>query len=1043
MTEGPAEPVRALSAHPPPAFDPAALLNPKASKRSASEAGSDRGRSGPPAPNYGSLVERLHHVQERTASPAKRVRYEGDDSRKMQAGFSGGSTLTMNGSPITNVPPSAIPEGPPVDLTMSDDEDEDIQVLKDNSREEICIGKVKQAYVQLHRVPFHDPQKYRGNAGSQGRIKVSLRRMPDDKANNNYKILVVDPANKECGRVDYKTAQPLARLFDARDQNGMKFTASLDPRRKLNGEGNSGDPSSALISMTLQLYCKRGIADHIGRFLRSHNVMLGDPTHDIEKYDYYNPQTKSTSIHQGFGSSLFSGPQIGQSHAAPVVLSVEEIRSEVSNIFDHMGDQADIPEHEQSPAIITELLKHQKQALHFMLDKEQEWSDDKKTLWKPAYRDNGRKKMYVHVITGEPVKHQPESVRGGILADEMGLGKTLSILALIMDRDSLTAAKNFAMKVPPLAANGERRHFHNSRATLLVCPLSTMVNWKTQIRDHFGSGPDNGPKWCYYHGPDRRTYKPKELADYDLVITTYHIVAADARDPSKPLSKIQWFRIVLDEAHQIRSHRTKQALGVCELAAQRRWAVTGTPVQNKLEDLFSLFKFLRVRPFDNLGAFNRHILTPFKQADPDVIPKLQVLVSSLTLRRVKEGNVVLPPRSDQIVRLKFTEDERRLHEWFESDTARKVNAVTSGEKLGGKVYARIMTLILYLRRLCAHGRDLLGDEALKLTEGMTSENPMELDEEEEELPALSKKAAYEMMDILYQNDVDRCQYPACHRRVSDAEDSSDEDETSGDEDQKDLIGWMTPCYHIICPSHEKKFKAEWESMKSEDDGLVVCQFCDSRIRPVLFELTHSDWDAHHEELERQRRDPKMAKRLSVYTGPHTKTKALLEELRKSKEETEANPEEPPIKSVVFSTWTDHLDLIQIALENHSHIFTRLDGKMDRKSRDQALTAFANDPTIEVILVSIGAGGLGLNLTTANKVYVMEPQYNPAAEAQAVDRVHRLGQTRPVTIQRFIMEDSFEEKMLELQRKKKALADLTMSRGKESKEKLAELRSLFR
>ena len=122
--------------------------------------------------------------------------------------------------------------------------------------------------------------------------------------------------------------------------------------------------------------------------------------------------------------------------------------------------------------------------------------------------------------------------------------------------------------------------------------------------------------------------------------------------------------------------------------------------------------------------------------------------------------------------------------------------------------------------------------------------------------------------------------------------------------------------------------------------------------------------------------------------------------------------------------------------------------MDRKSRDRALTAFADDPDVRSILVSIGAGGLGLNLTSANKAYVMEPQFNPAAEAQAVDRVHRLGQKRPVTIIRYIMEQSFEEKMLELQRKKKALADLTMAREKSSKEqaakkKLEELRSLFR
>lgn len=153
-------------------------------------------------------------------------------------------------------------------------------------------------------------------------------------------------------------------------------------------------------------------------------------------------------------------------------------------------------------------------------------------------------------------------------------------------------------------------------------------------------------------------------------------------------------------------------------------------------------------------------------------------------------------------------------------------------------------------------------------------------------------------------------------------------------------------------------------------------------------------------------------------------------------------------SVVFSTWTTHLDLVEIALKTHNHHYVRLDGRMSRDARDKSMRVFREDPAVRIMLVSIGAGGLGLNLTTANKVFMMEPQFNPAAEAQAVDRVHRLGQDRDVTIKRFIMEDSFEEKMLLLQKKKKALADLTMARekrskGEDSRRRLEELRSLFR
>jgi SNF2 family DNA or RNA helicase len=125
--------------------------------------------------------------------------------------------------------------------------------------------------------------------------------------------------------------------------------------------------------------------------------------------------------------------------------------------------------------------------------------------------------------------------------------------------------------------------------------------------------------------------------------------------------------------------------------------------------------------------------------------------------------------------------------------------------------------------------------------------------------------------------------------------------------------------------------------------------------------------------------------------------------------------------------------------------------MSRTARGAALDLFRNDSSIHVILVSIAAGGLGLNLTSANKVYVMEPQYNPAAEAQAVDRVHRLGQKRPVETTRYIINNSFEEKMLELQEKKKKLASLsmdsevrkTLDKAEAARKRLEDIRSLFR
>jgi SNF2 family DNA or RNA helicase len=727
--------------------------------------------------------------------------------------------------------------------------------------------------------------------------------------------MVVDPLLVEFGRVDMKTAQGLAPLMDSSKSNGLMWMAVTEPRRKQPSEGDPGTPLSTLIGLTLQLYCPRKVAHDIGKYLRSKNIFLGDPVVELQRYDYFNPQTSNHFSTREAMQPNFAATQSVSNYASGtsyVLRSVEEIRSDVLNMFDNIVDLENIPRRKQSQLIATPLKPHQEQALHFMVDKEAEWTDGDETrkdsLYKASYRYDGRK-TYLHVITGEESGRKPESPRGGILADEMGMGKTLSILSLVADNDSVAAARFFASKAPPISVNG-REQIANSKATLIVCPLSTMVNWRNQLEEHFPRG--QNLKWTYYHGSNRKDLKLADLANYDVVITTYHMLAADAkssetRNQDSPLFRINWFRIVLDEAHQIRSGSSQQAKAAYRLACQRRWAVTGTPVQNRLEDLAALFKFLRVKPFHEAAGFNTHILAPFKNADPDVVPKLQLLVSSLTLRRMKD-NLDIPKRHDHIVRLQFSDDERRLHDWFEQDSARQVNAATSGEKLGGKTYARILKAILYLRLICAHGRDLLGDEALKLTEGMTSENSIDLEGEIDETPSLSRKGAFEMVELLKTNNQAVCQYTSCGNEVlsdnveSDSEDEdSDGSETEGQpvSKKKDTYGFMTPCYHIICPKHVKKLKKSWSEEVTED-GYVQCEFCDTRIRPVLFELKHSDQRAFDDERERLKKDPKLAKKMGAYTGPHTKTRVLLEELEKNRQESLANPDEPPIKRCILS-----------------------------------------------------------------------------------------------------------------------------------------------
>ncbi|KAF1832293.1 hypothetical protein BDW02DRAFT_433791 [Decorospora gaudefroyi] len=1034
-------------------FDPRSLLNPKSanSKRPASPGEeADRGRTDSTIPGQLSLVERLHNVQERTASPAKRVKTE--DERKHNGNrstFGGGSTLDLQNP--NGHPPAPLPQqGPAIDLTMSDDDE--IEVVQDNGNEPVCIGKLKQTYIQAHCVPFPDPKKYAGNAGGQGRIKVAFRRGGGQKSNQI--IMVTDGMGKEFGRVDMKTAQGLTPLIDSSNTTGLKWMAWTDARRKLPNEGPSGSPINALISMTLQLYCPRRMADNMGRALKAKNLHLEQPALELARHDYYNPQTKeffqSTQVGQpGFQAMHTQQYAPNGTPSTYALRSVEEIRADVEGVFNTVVSRTEVvPTREPSALIKTELYPHQKQALYFMVDHEQEhtveeYDQRKDSLWKPRSRNNGRK-FYVHVITGEETETKPRPSLGGILADEMGLGKTLSILSLICDDASITAAQTFAEKKPPPARqNGMGiQPVYNSRATLLVCPLSTMTNWKEQIKEHFPEG-KSALKWTRYHGAERFTMKAEDLANHDIVITTYHIIAKDLQDRKRPLPYINWFRIVLDEAHTIRNP-TNQSKAACAMMGQRRWAVTGTPVQNRLEDLGALFNFIKLSPFDSAQGFNSYILHPFKNADPDVVPKLQLLVSTVTIRRTKEIiKHEVPAKMDLVVRLEFSKEERQLHDWFEKDTQRKVLAVTQGNKIGGHSYARILTAILNLRLICAHGRDLLSDDALKTTDGMTYEQPMEIDEGEQDISQLTRQQAYEMLNLLESTSAAECFYCTGKKSILDS-DTDDEDEEGN---VNDVIGHMTTCYHLVCPAHFRTLKDVWRK-NLQPDGLVRCHICDDINRPSALELKRADFYAYLEERERMRKDPKLAKKVGSYTGPHTKTQALLHDLDAFRIWSDEHPDERPIKSIVFSSWTTHLDLIEIALTTSGHKLVRLDGRMTREARDKSMHALRVDPTVRVMLVSIGAGGLGLNLTTANKVFMMEPQFNPAAEAQAVDRVHRLGQDREVVIKRFIMGGSFEEKMLVLQDKKKALADLTMAREKRSREeatrqRLEELRSLFR
>jgi SNF2 family DNA or RNA helicase len=130
------------------------------------------------------------------------------------------------------------------------------------------------------------------------------------------------------------------------------------------------------------------------------------------------------------------------------------------------------------------------------------------------------------------------------------------------------------------------------------------------------------------------------------------------------------------------------------------------------------------------------------------------------------------------------------------------------------------------------------------------------------------------------------------------------------------------------------------------------------------------------------------------------------------------------KALVFSQFTSLLAIVRRRLDQSGMRYEYLDGATT--NRQAHVEKFQNDPECKLFLISLKAGGLGLNLTAAEYVFLLDPWWNPAVEAQAVDRAHRIGQTRPVFAYRLIARDTVEEKVLQLQKTKRDLADAILS-----------------
>lgn len=429
---------------------------------------------------------------------------------------------------------------------------------------------------------------------------------------------------------------------------------------------------------------------------------------------------------------------------------------------------------------------------------------------------------------------------GGILADDMGLGKTIQALALLLSHH-----KDGQMRLP----------------SLVVAPTSVVYNWMTEaqrftptLSTELFLGRERGELLSKLGREGAR--KP------DVIFTTYGIIRRDYES----LKNIPFEYVILDEAQNIKNPESVGAKACKQLNALHRLALTGTPVENRLKELWSIFDFLMPDFLGTYRDFNDTFERQIEAGIEGVGQKLRKIVHPFILRRMKsQVERELPDRTDIINLCELDEEQRSLYLDVLDECRQKVFGEIASRGIA-RSQISVLAALLRLRQVCC-------DPRLLKNRG------------EGKLPASAKlHALLEMIDELVE-------------------------------------------------------------------------------------------EGH--------------------------------------------------KVLIFSQFVEMLSLIRNELDKTTYSYEYLDGQTPAKERLEKVNRFNEDASMPIFLISLKAGGTGLNLTGADYVIHYDPWWNPAVENQATDRAHRIGQTRHVFNYKLITKGTVEEKILGLQKKKKELAELVI------------------
>nr|UMO79441.1 SNF2 family DNA dependent ATPase [Pandoravirus aubagnensis] len=632
---------------------------------------------------------------------------------------------------------------------------------------------------------------------------------------------------------------------------------------------------------------------------------------------------------------------------------------------------------------------------------------------------------------------------GGILADEMGLGKSMSAVMSVMFCRSALAGPAPRPRAPaplpgtwagtsaPIVAAG--RASAGGRVvlapTLIVCPKSLLIQWEREILRYTTLGPAD---IHLFYGRAGRRITRRQVTDKVFVLTTYEIVLGSfehstqsssttasatsslgrratrsrvltpkaVADTESVLHGIEWDRIVLDEAHVIRNWQTsKTHRAVCALRARRRWCLTGTAFNNSASDVIALCRFVGVAPYSDpqwwanasesdaaqwrtlflLRRTKAALVASVPATGPTRSAPVPVPSSSDSATPgpgthtmpcggptadARRGPMSMPPKVEKIRRVALSEREAAFYDRLAVGAVADFGAFTQSKGSDkSRMFGQMLEWLTRLRQACCDPLVLKG-RAATIVYSPTSR-------------------------------ADLARHESCCVRCHAASAGS-------------LAPMRLACGHTSC-----------NICAQETAG--VCVLC--------FGATTTTTQAHHQYHHHHYHHPHSAAGdddggaspvprpmpTEPACGPSSRTASMVRFMNK------IFARDSQCKMVVFSQWSTYLDLIESAVVTHVGVdYVRIDGAVRQIERRNALVSrFATDPSARCLLMTIGVGSVGLNLVCANYVLLMDAHYNPFAEAQAVDRVHRIGQTRPVRVVRFLSDASVDAAVAQIQAAKRA------------------------